>query len=162
MLKMDGNKKFVQYLSLSAGVLCACAGRAETRVEPPACYTLHPTWFKIPVTAGIIDATLKTGTGGFALRAIDGGSGTPINGAQVVLRPGTLQSDATPVSGAISTAGVAVFRDLQPGGYLLEFRYIGYQAFKTPALVRAGRVDTMIVTVYESAVCLHTTPAKAR
>jgi hypothetical protein len=145
----------IKAFALCAAVLCiGCGVRAEGRVDPPECIGTRPTWFNIPLNRGSPDATLGAGTGGLALRAVDGGTGAPINGAQVILRRDTLQRRSGSPAGAVSTAGVAVIRDLSPGEYFVEFLYIGYQPFNTRASVRAGRVDTMTVTVYQTVVCL--------
>ena len=130
-----------------------CGPRTEASVWPAWCTADPPIWYRIPITAGRPDTTLSAGTGGFALRPIDGTTGLPVNGAHVLIAADSARLRGSRI-GNVAVDGVAVVRDLTPGEYWVQVAYIGMQGFRTQAVVVPGRVDTMTVTIYPTRVCI--------
>jgi hypothetical protein len=143
-------------VTLLAAMLLSMACTPRYLPEPlrPECAHLQPLWLNIPTIPGQPDSSLVPGTGGLALRPIHGSTGVAVTGAQFVLTPdtaGTAQGERT---GAISREGVALLRDVKAGRYGAAFQFLGLQGFRTVVEVPAGRVDTLVVTVYPVPVCM--------
>jgi hypothetical protein len=146
----------LRMMTLLAATLLSMACTTGYVPEPlrPECVQPQPLWLNVPSIRGQPDPTLLPGTGGLALRPVDGATGYAINGAQFLLDPDTTGTDQREPVGAIAREGVALLRDVKPGWYGAAFQSIGFQGFRTPVHVPAGRVDTIVVTVYPVPVCL--------
>jgi hypothetical protein len=132
----------------------ACTPRPVSEPLRPECLHFRPLWLNVPIIQGHPDPTLVPGTGGLALRPMDGATGSAIDGAQFVLTSDTTSADQRETVGAITRQGVALLRDVKPGWYGAAFQSLGFQGFRTHVQVPAGRVDTIVVTVYPVPICL--------
>ncbi len=107
----------------------------------------------IPVAAHAQSTATLHGT------VTDAQDGSPLAGANVRL----LEADGTPTSigTAVGVNGDYVISGIEPGAYVVEFRFIGFRSTERPVTLEAGATETIDVQMRMEATSLETVVVSA-